>query len=219
MMIRVIYLCSVLAIIAAGGVLILCVAGRWESAEAPTLIVSRGPIFENAAGIDDPLDSRKRQISPLVAVAQAFSLHLNPPTVDERPTLHVFAGPPVQTMSAVRIAAPALRFKLHGTSCCPNQPSRSMALISEVGAAEGMERWVKEGSQVGHVVIHEIRQDGIVYRGGDQLREIAVEAVAGPTSIVQDVRRGFGRSIAAARDATVPLPSPVEPNGAAAGEN
>jgi hypothetical protein len=50
-----------------------------------------------------------------------------------------------------------------------------MALISEVGSLEGNGRWVKEGTQVGHFVIHEIRKGMIVYRDGEQLREMAVE--------------------------------------------
>ena len=41
-----------------------------------------------------------------------------------------------------------------------------MALIAELGAADGSERWVKEGVRLGHFVIHEIRRGAIVYRDG-----------------------------------------------------
>ena len=160
---------------------------------------------------------RRVDVPPLVAQAEAFARYLDPPKpVEDKLELAI------QTMSllpASRPSVPSVRFRLHGTSCYPSQPGRSMALISEAGSEKGTEHWVKEGSQVGHFIIHEIRQDGIVYRDGDQLREMAVETPHDPVSIVQDVRRGSDRTIAAARDARAQLPTPVEPNGAAAGEN
>lgn len=166
------------------------------------------------------MEARTFSGSPLVAQAEIFSRLLNPSEVPE-------SRPPVPTevpkfslpSPPVRPSVASTNFRLCGTSCCPNQPGKSMALIAEVGAVEGGERWVKEGAEIGHFVIHEIRQDGIVYRDGGQLREMVVESIAAPTSIVQDVRRGSGRGVAAARDAAVPLPTPAEPNGAAAGEN
>jgi len=157
------------------------------------------------------------EVPPLVAQAEAFSRFLDPPKpVESKPES---VAQTTSLLPTIRPPVSSVRFRLCGTSCCPNQPGRSMALISEIGSQEGTERWVKEGAPVGHFVIHEIRQDGIVYRDGDQLREMAVETAHDPVSIVQDVRRGSGRSVATARDARAPLATPVEPNGAAAGEN
>jgi hypothetical protein len=72
----------------------------------------------------------------------------------------------------VRPKAASANFKVYGTSCYPNEPQRSMALIAEPGVVEGQERWVKEGTQIGHFVIHEIRRGMIVFSDGEQLREI-----------------------------------------------
>jgi hypothetical protein len=90
-----------------------------------------------------------------------------------------------------------VKFRLCATSYYPNQPGRSMALIGELDAAEGNERWVKEGTQVGHFIIHEIRRGVIVYRDGDNLREMAVERRASLPSIVRDLRPGSVRVSAA----------------------
>lgn len=78
-----------------------------------------------------------------------------------------------------------------------------MALISETGSAEGNERWVKEGTQLGHFVIQEIRRGAIVYRDGDNLREMAVEHSASPPGIVRDIRPGSRRVSAA--DTVIPI--------------
>jgi len=157
------------------------------------------------------------EVPPLVAQAEAFARYLDPPnTVESKPES---AAQTMSPLPATRPPVSSVRFRLCGTSCCPNQPGRSMALISEAGSEKGTGRWVKEGSQVGHFIIHEIRQDGIVYRDGGQLREMAVETAHGPTSIVQDVRPGSRRVSAVIQEVGVSVPSTIEPNGAAAGEN
>lgn len=216
-MVRVLYILGGCAMLAACGV-----SGLWFG--EPSRDDSR---LEETRGCPGFVELHKTQsgqtrvhrieVPPLVAQAEAFARFLDPPKpVENKPES---AAQMTSLLPAIRPPVSSVRFRLYGTSCCPNQPGRSMALISEVGAAEGMERWVKEGAPVGHFVIHEIRPDSIVYRDGDQLREMVVETARVPTSIVQDVRRGSGRSVAAARDAAVPLPTPVEPNGAAVSGN
>jgi hypothetical protein len=92
--------------------------------------------------------------------------------------------PPIRSMAALA------NFKVYGTSCYPNEPQRSMALIAEPGIAEGQERWVKEGAQIGHFVIHEIRRGVVVYSDGGQLHEMAVEHRMSRTSLVRSVQGG-----------------------------
>ena len=216
-MVRLFYILGGCAMLAACGVCGLWVSERNRDDSRLEMTVSRPSFAEGLRARNGGAGIHRVDVSPLVAQAEVFARVLDPPKpAENKPKLAV------QTMSlppAIRPSVPSARFRLHGTSCYSSQPGRSMALISEIGSEEGSERWVKEGSQVGHFIIHEIRQDGIVYRDGDQLREMAVETAKGPTSIVQDVRRGSDRTIAAARDARAPLPTPVEPNGAAAGEN
>ena len=120
----------------------------------------------------------EEEVSPLIAAAQEFALYLAPPKGVESSPTPALASRSVPTMPPIRPAAPSAKFTLRGTSVYPNQPGRSMALISEVGSLDGNERWVKEGTQVGHLVIHEIRQGAIIYRDGDQLREMTVDVVS-----------------------------------------
>jgi hypothetical protein len=87
-----------------------------------------------------------------------------------------------------------------------------MALISEVGAAEDSERWVKEGSRVGHFIIHEIRQGAIIYRDGNQLREMTVDVAAAPRSLVRDIRPGSRTASAAVEGHGVVAPTSAGPN-------
>ncbi len=82
-----------------------------------------------------------------------------------------------------------------------------MALVSEVGSEAGSERWVKEGAALGHFVIHEVRRDGIVYRDGSQLREMAVEHSAGHPRLVRDLRPGGPRVSAAVEGVGIALPA------------
>lgn len=63
-----------------------------------------------------------------------------------------------------------------------------MALISEPGLGGGLERWVKEGDQVGHFVIHEIRRGVVVARSGDRLQEMTVEPVKAERGLVRGTR-------------------------------
>jgi hypothetical protein len=154
---------------------------------------------------------------PLVVEAQAFAQYLNPAKTAER--LPRFArndmassapaANPAPSAPVVRPPAPSVRFKVYATSYYPNEPGRSMALVSDVGSAEGDQRWVKEGAKLGHFVIHEIRRGMIVYRDGEQLREMAVERGTALPRLVRDPRPGSPT----ARAATPADPDTIEIRG------
>ena len=163
--------------------------------------------------------ARSAEEPPLVVQAKALALLLNPPKSPERASAAGVAAKPSPGAPAVRPAAPSVRFKLCGTSYYPNEPQRSMALISDVGAAEGGERWVKEGAQVGHFVIHEIRRGVIVYRDGEQLREMAVERGASMPSLVRDTRLGSRQVSAAVGGANVLSAASIDTNSIEVGRN
>jgi hypothetical protein len=219
-MVRVLYILGGCAMLAACGVFGLWLTERSRDDLRFEEIRGGSGVLQMFRLQDGGLADRAPEVPPLVAQAEAFARLLAPA---QSPNNGPFPPPrPVALTSAaqgIRPLASSANFRLYGTSCCPNQPGRSMALISEVGAGEGGERWVKEGAQVGHFVIHEIRQDGITYRDGDQLREMAVESFAGPTSIVQDVRPGSRRVSAVIKEVGVSVPSPIEPNGTAVSGN
>ena len=151
---------------------------------------------------------------PLIVQAEAFASHLRPPEAQEIPTSEAPAARLNQPVPLIRPAAASAKFTLRATSVYPSQPRRSMALISEVGSLEGNERWVKEGSHVGHFVIHEIRQGAVVYRDGDQLCEMTVDVAAAPRRLVRDIRPGSRTASAAVEGLGLTLSlTPVWPAG------
>lgn len=211
-MVKLLHMLSVLSFAAAGGVVTLC-GNQWLSSvddSRPSIPQDRRIYGCPVANCPDV--PQEQSVSPLIAAAQEFASYLNPPKSDVKSLAGEPVAVPVQPVATVRPLVPAVRFRLYGTSCCPSQPGRSMALIGEAGASQGSERWVKEGSEVGHFIIHEIRQDGVVYRDGDQLREMAVETAGSSGSIVQDTRPGSRKIIAAVEDVSRTLPVPTGPN-------
>ena len=148
--------------------------------------------------------------SPLIAQAQAFADHLNPPGSPESSPVPQDPAPASEVAQSP--VAPAGTLKLHATSCYPEQPGRSMALVSATGVQAQDQRWVKEGSQFGSFHIHEIRRGGIVYREGDLLHEVAIDPGVERPSLVRDTRIGV-RHVSAAIDSAIrPLPSVADSN-------
>ncbi len=123
--------------------------------------------------------------SPLVVQAEAFARHLAGP---EEPVPSPVAAPPAE--STLAAPAPPMGLTLHATSFYPDQPRRSMALISMTSAPQEEPRWVKEGARIDVFLVHEIRPSLIVYRQGDQLHEAAVANQVRLPSLIRDVRKG-----------------------------
>jgi len=160
-MVRLFYIVGISSLLASCGVFALC-ARQWYQADPQheTLLRAAGAVQRYAENVGERAQEDAEQVSPLVAQAEIFASCLNPPRPGEEriletpPVVETKWEPPVP-MPPVRPTAPLAKFTLLATSFCPSQPGRSMALISEVGSLEGNERWVKEGAQVGHFVIHE----------------------------------------------------------------
>ncbi len=174
-MARFLYLLSILALLASCGVFARC-AALWvcPDAELEKIRDQPGVAMVFRAQLESRGEGTEEQTSPLVAQAQELASYLDPPvktamdqTAEPAPRL------PSGESLVVHPAAPSLSFVLHGTSYCPDQPGRSMALIAEPGSSEADGRWVKEGDQLGHFVVHEIRKGTVVFRSGGDLRELA----------------------------------------------
>jgi hypothetical protein len=207
-----IYTLGVLALALSGTILALTALG-WprQDPKVEEFLVHPGAIQQfgarsNGSGV------RPAEVSPLIVQAKLLASCLDPPKSSDRPSAPVLTASTSPAAPVVRPVAPSVRFKLCGTSYYPNEPGRSMALISDVGAAEGNERWVKEGAQLGHFVIHEIRKGIIVYRDGEQLREMAVAHGASVPSIVRDARSGSRKVSTAPDDVGIVAPAPARPN-------
>ncbi len=115
-------------------------------------------------------DPAQPQVSALVQQAQALELLLNPPRASKQspvsPTPQ--APPPV---AQAKPASSSARFELHGISYHRSKPTESMALVCEPGSGR---RWVRQGAQIGHIVIEKITSTAIVCRDGERTQEIAL---------------------------------------------
>lgn len=125
------------------------------------------------------------QRSPLVQQAQAFALYLNPPVSKPRNPLTGRSTNPVGGQVNV-----TPKFKVVGISLCENRPEMSMALIDEPG--KGI-HWVKQSTTVGHLLIEQVKNDGVIVKGGTETFNLVLERkkeepknpVAGSSSLLK----------------------------------
>jgi hypothetical protein len=156
--------------------------------------------------------------SPLLVQAEAFAAYLDPPAPVKGesaalPEVDVASRDVLASTPAVRPEAPSVNFRVIAVSCYPDRPERSMALLCASSDSEDEARWVKEGTQVGHFVVHEIRKGLVVLRNGEQRRELAVERRHLRRTLVRNVRPGTRQVSAGVDSAAAVLPAPAGPNG------
>jgi hypothetical protein len=171
LMVRAIQTLSVLALISAGVVFVLCIVQQLQGAPEAGLDLGP-PILEKFRQADGPSEkSPQETLSPLVRQAEAFALYLNPP----QPPKSKEAPAPRRNLEQTNpVAKPAKltpKFTVMGTSYYRSRPEESMALVSEPGSEP---HWVKQGTHLGHFVVEKIERGTIVYQDGDRLLEMAV---------------------------------------------
>lgn len=107
------------------------------------------------------------QVHPLIQQAEAFALILNPPKpIAQTPTQTGPKGgvkPPVVVTPQV-----TPKFNLISTIYYPFNPEMSQALIEE----GKVRRWVKQSSEVNHLLIEEVKDGIILVRNGDEVTEM-----------------------------------------------
>jgi hypothetical protein len=171
-MIQILRVIAVLSLIGTSVIIGQCVIHKPQdaAARAGLSVMDRfGQMSSNGLSRGAP-----EQVSPLVQQAQAFALYLNPPAAGKRDTAHP-ASPTEQSKSLAKAAtqvkpeSTSAKFELRGISYHRARPEESMALISEPGSGS---RWVRQGDQVGHIVVKEINGDSVVCRDGS--RELAM---------------------------------------------
>lgn len=147
--------------------------------------------------------SSASSVPPLVGQAHALAAYLNGaaktaprPAAEVQPT----------TVEVLPLPTPPpARLMLHATSYYPDQPQRSMALVSERNP-DREPRWVREGSRIGPFTIQEIRRGAVLYRQGEMWREATVDPTDAPQSIV----RGPSDDATRRRVGAEPQDSPAE---------
>jgi hypothetical protein len=172
-MIRLLHILSVLFLALAGLILTLCLTNETQQDSGFEQLSSSSALQRFREIKDDSLQDDRVRESPLVQQARALALYLNPPAppkqIAKRPELHDEGGTGQTPKAKPTSSSP--KFELHGISYHRSRPERSMALVWEPG---GGRRWVRQGSEFGHIVIEEITGDSIVYRDGRQKRQMAL---------------------------------------------
>jgi hypothetical protein len=173
-MLRALQALSVLALISAGLVWGLCVPrGLRADPQIEKFLASSAVDRFKEAG--SSTHDGGDQTPPLVQQAETFAMYLNPPQPPKpREALAVISSLK-QAIPAARPAEPTPKFTLVATSCYRSTPEQSMALVAEPG---GGSRWVKQGAHLGHFVVEKVERGMIVYRDGDQLREMVLDTKA-----------------------------------------
>lgn len=169
MTVRILHVLGCLALIAALVVLVLCVRRGHPNDDiiAPSAVER----FRQAGRGDSR--SEDEQLSPLVQEAQILAAYLNPPRSEP-------AAPPgpaqenkaVARTPEIKPANTSPKFKLHGISYRPSRPEDSMALVWQPDIGR---RWVKEGAQLGHIVIVEISGDSVLCTDGTATRAMTLD--------------------------------------------
>lgn len=169
-MIKTLRITSVLAVVSAVVFFVLPAVFGVRSDEGAEQFLGSPSAIENFKKAKGQTGTKSEsQVSPLVKAAEAFGLYLNPPK-PKAPSRRV---PRERAGSAPRPRAPvSAKFSLVGTSYYALRPELSLALIDEPG--EGF-RWVRQSSEVGHLVIEQIKDAVVVVRDGKRTFELEVK--------------------------------------------
>ena len=177
-MVRALQTFSVLTLISAGVVFMLCLA-RGEPGAEQSASLSIVEKFSQANNYGEK--SSHKPLSPHVKQAKAFALYLNPSQPPNRERASVSGGTLTQTRPAARAVESEPEFRLFGTSYHRSKPEESMALVSEPG---GRPRWVKQGAVLGRLVVMKVMRGKIAYKDDDRTGEMMVDKKAPvPTAI------------------------------------
>ena len=111
----------------------------------------------------------EEQVSPLVEEAHKLALRINPP----KPPKPVRAEGKTdmsgfdKIMETVKPIKVKTRFNLLATCLVADNPQKSLALIAE--SAKEKHSWVREGTNIGHLTVHQINDGSIVlYQGSKE---------------------------------------------------
>ncbi len=168
-MIKTLKVASILVVICAVAlvalVVVLGIRGDQQIAEfldAPGVIEKFRKL---AKTVDDDVD----QVSPLIEQAKAFALRINPPPP---PKPKQPKGAPKKRAAKKQAPPPrpkapvTARFKLVATCRYEQQPERSLALVDR--PPQGL-KWFRQGDNVGHLTIQQVKDGSIVCSDGQEL--------------------------------------------------
>jgi hypothetical protein len=124
--------------------------------------------------------------SALVRAAKEFALYLNPPApvkqVRENPVSEKAIKGVAKAEPQITPENTSAKFELRGISYHRLRPEESMALVWEPGAGS---RWVRQGTQIGHIVVDKINGDSIVCKNGERVLAMSLGGQKTATAVAK----------------------------------
>jgi len=157
---------AAIALVAGFAIWLAVVLGSRPDSEMERFLMSPSPLNEKLQkSLRDAAAASEIPDTPLVKAAREFALCLNPPAKPKPGAPATGKGIAVASAPQVQPAATSPKFALHGISYHRSKPAESMALVCE---PDGGRRWVRQGAQLGHIVIEKIGSSSIVYHEGQE---------------------------------------------------
>lgn len=192
-MLKALRIASIFTVIAAAAVVIfVALFGLKENTEIETFLRREGIVDQFRKKIQN-IPQRSDAVSPLESAAKAFALRIDPPP-PPAPVKKNAPPPPPVVKPPVATQAPkppenkkpvlSAKFTLEATARYPEQPQKSLALLKTV---QNEYKWYRQGEQVGHLEVQEIRDGSVVlYQGGKFNSELFMPAPAKVKSLLKD---------------------------------
>jgi len=188
-MVRLLQIAGVGALVVAG--VVLASLNPWRPLGFLRLGISQDPEavkFMNAQGAVTQFNTRKDsqvpddqdKIPPLERQARTLESIINPRI-----------PPPTQTSVATTNRGPttpvlkppvSANFTLIGISYLPSDPESSFAYIR---LPDNTFQWVRQGNEVGHLTIKQVKNDSIICFDGQKMSEMKVEATVDTASLLE----------------------------------
>lgn len=157
----------ILAVLAVSAVGIFTFRGRTRADE----LLSRPDIIEQYREKLALQSSGPPKESPLVAQSKMFSLRIDPPAPEpvEREIQRADGPSEMMDIPVQKKVTQAVKFRLVATCKYEEYPEKSLALLDMPGEGQ---KWFRQGEQVGHAVIEEIRDGSVVYVTNETRQEV-----------------------------------------------
>jgi hypothetical protein len=191
-MIKTLQISSILAVVLAAVLFVSSVVfGVHKDAEVEAFLKSPSIKDKFTQTMGGAVKRPSDQSSPLVENAQRFASIMNPPkpVAPERP-----AAPPSPVVTkAVEPAQTSAKFRVLGTSYYEANPQMSLVFIDEPG--KGL-HWVRQGSEIMHLTIEEVKDGRIVVRDAQGTSEMVAEDNPITVSLLEGTSAGVAPAVA-----------------------
>ncbi len=153
--------------------------GISQDPEATKFLSAPGAVTRFNTGKDSQVSDDQDKTPPLVKQAQTLESIINPRVPPPTPVTTASARSPSTTVLRPPSTA---KFDLIGISYLPSDPENSFAYIR---LPDNTFQWVRQGSEVGHLTIKQVKHDSIICSDGQRLSEMKVEPVVDTASLLE----------------------------------